>query len=431
MKKYVGFALFVLAVAGRVMAADGDLADVSVKDGWNNLSPVAPVGSDWAWWRGPSLDNVAAAGQKPPLKWGATENVLWKVTLPGVGHSSPTICGERIFLTAGDAAQKVVWLMCFDRATGKKTWQTEIYKGPFAKIHGDNSPASGTPPCDGERVYVPYQTDTMVCIAAVDLDGKIAWNRQIALYTSIQGYSASPAFYKSAVIVPTDGGNGNKLTALHRKTGEVVWRVTMKKVTESYATPLVANVAGRDQLVLIGGETTRGYDPNNGNLLWECNGPATWCSATPVFGKDTVYSTGGYPQKAMLAIKADGAGDVTKTHLSWKSDNKAGYVPSPLLHEGLLYAVSDTGLMRCYDAADGKVVWEEKFKAPFYSSPVLVGDRLYVFDRKGKGYVMKAGRQFELLAVNELPEGAFATPVFLGGRMYLRTLADFYCIGEK
>jgi len=190
-------------------------------------------------------------------------------------------------------------------------------------------------------------------------------------------------------------------------------------------------VAGRVQVVVIGGKKTSSYDPANGALLWRCDGPADYCAATVAFDKDTVYATGGYPQKGLLAIRADGSGDVTKTHLRWKSDRKAGYVPSPLLHKGLLYAVSDKGLMRCYDTTKGNVVWEHAAKAPFYSSPVLVGDRIYVFDREGKGYVLKTGRQFALLATNELPAGAFATPVILDGRIYLRTLKDFYCLGTQ
>jgi outer membrane protein assembly factor BamB len=198
---------------------------------------------------------------------------------------------------------------------------------------------------------------------------------------------------------------------------------------ESYASPLVARVAGRDQLLLIGGERTRSYDPNTGRLLWDCEGPADFCAATAAVNEDTVFATAGYPQKGLYAIRADGNGDVSRSHLRWKSDKKAGYVPSPVCHGGLLYAVSDTGLMRCYDPSSGRVLWERDFKAPFYSSPVIVGDRIYVFDRKGGGYVMKTGRQAALLATNALPHGMFATPVILGGRIYLRTLGDFFCVG--
>ena len=396
----------------------------------NDLSKITVGEDDWPWWRGPGLNNHAAADQNPPLRWSEKEHVLWRVELAGTGHATPCVFGDRIFLPAGDPATKSIWIVCLDRATGKRLWQTEVYRGPFPKVHTNNSPASATPACDGQRVYFPYQSEEAICMAAVGLGGKVAWNKAVGRYKSIQGYSASPALYKSMVIVPVDGSLGNNLVALRRSTGETAWRAPLPKGLESYASPLVAHVAGRDQLVVIGGKDTSSYDPAGGKLLWKCDGPADYCAATVAFDQDTIYATGGYPQKALLAIRADGAGDVTQTHLRWQSDKKAGYVPSPLLHRGLLYAVSDKGLMRCYDTADGRVVWEHATKAPFYSSPVLVGERIYVFDREGKGYIIKAGRQFKLLATNELPDGVFATPVILDGRIYLRTLKDFYCLAE-
>ena len=405
------------------IAPKGDLADIP---------PATAAGDDWPWWRGPTRNNFAAADQKPPIEWGETKNVLWRVKVPGRGHATPCIRGERIFLATGDPEQRIIWMLCFARETGKELWRTVVLRGKFPKIHKDNSHASATAACDGERVYFPYQTDEAVWLIAMDLDGKVLWNKRVGPYKSIQGYSASPALYKSVVIVPTDGSKPNKLTALHRETGEVVWRMPRPDVTEGYASPLIAHVAGRDQLFLVGPEKTRGYDPNNGKLLWECAGPAKWNAATVAFGKDRIYATGGYPEKALQCIRADGRGDVTDTHLAWKSDQKAGYVPSPLLHAGLVYAVSDQkGLMRCYDAASGDVAWEKDLGAPFYSSPVLVGERIYLFDKKGKGYVMKAGRQFEMLATNTLPDGAFATPVIARGRIFLRTHGDFYCLGQK
>jgi outer membrane protein assembly factor BamB len=396
----------------------------------DDLPEITVAENDWPWWRGPNVNNHATADQNPPLRWSEKEHVLWRVELPGAGHATPCVFGNRIFLPTGDPDTESIWLLCLDRATGNKLWQTGVYQGPFPKIHANNSPASATSACDGRHVYFPYQSDEAICMVAVDLNGQVAWNKPVGPYKSIQGYSASPALYKSLVIVPVDGSLGNSLVALHRGSGDAVWRAPLPKGLENYASPLVTHVAGRDQVVVIGGKETSSYDPASGELLWKCDGPADYCAAVAAFDQDTIYATGGYPQKAVLAIRADGTGDVTQTHLRWKSDKKAGYVPSPLLHQGLLYAVNDKGLMRCYDTANGQVVWEHATKAPFYSSPVLVGDRIYVFDREGKGYVFKAGRQFEMLATNELPHGAFATPVILDGRIYLRTLQDFYCLAE-
>jgi len=428
-------AVMVLGLLGAWAAAaqDGKLPDVAPKAGWDTLPAAKAAAGDWPWWRGPNLDNIAPAGQKPPAAWGAGKNILWRTKLPGSGHSSPCVVGDRIYVTSGEKTkeQATVWLLGLERATGKTVWQTELYKGPPPKMHPDNAVAAATPACDGERLFVPYQNNKEVAVTAVGLDGKVLWAKPVAPYSTIQGYSASLTFYKSAVLVPVEGPKGCYLTALHRQTGEVVWRKALRAAIESYAPATVRRVAGRDQLLLIGGTSTRGYDPENGALLWECEGPARTCVATPVADADTVYATGGYPGRQFLAIRADGKGDVTKSHLTWTGDAKAGYVPTPVLHEGLLYAVADQGLMRCYDAKDGRVLREHDLKTPFYSSPTIAGNALYLFDRKGKGFVMPLGRADGAVTTNELPSGVFATPVFLDSRIYLRTLGDFYCIGEK
>ena len=432
-RRSVGLVLGVAWVLAGV-AQEGGLPDIAPKAGWDSLPPVKMSEKDWPCWRGPNLDNIAPAGQKPPVAWGASENILWQVRLPGVGHSSPCIFGDRIYITSGikEQGQSTIWLVCLERATGKTVWQTEIYKGSPAKMHPDNSPASATPACDGERIFVPYQSNTSIVMTAVGSGGKVLWNQTVAPYNTIQGFSASPNFYKSAVIIPVEGPKGSYLTAFHRATGEVVWRKALRAVGEGYGPAVVAHVAGRDQLLQLGGTYTRGCDPETGALLWECEGPAKKvCVSTAVFDNDTVYATGGYPNRRLMAIRANGTGDVTQSHLTWFVDVKAGYVPSLVLRDGLLYSVVDQGLMRCYNAADGRVLWEHDFKVPFYSSPALAGDRIYLFDRKGKGYEVPASREAGIIVTNELPSGAFATPVILEGRIYLRTLGDFYCIGEK
>ncbi|MDP6523340.1 MAG: PQQ-binding-like beta-propeller repeat protein [Kiritimatiellia bacterium] len=408
------------------------IVPVPGKEGWDDLDPVEADPDDWPWWRGPTFNNVANADQDPPVTWSETENIKWSVELPGRGHGTPCVVGDRMFVPSGDRKKQLIWMLCLDRETGKQIWQKTVTQGNTAeKLHDDNSSASSTPACDGDRIFFPYQTDDAVMMIAMDMDGEVVWNEKISWYYTVQGFSLSPVIYKSAVIVSTDSKGPSCLAALHRKTGEVIWRVARPGDHETYASPLVANIAGRDQLIIIGPDKTRSYDPNTGASLWECEGPAQFNTAVVAFSKDTVYSTGGWPERALMAIRGDGTGDVTGTHLVWKSDKKAGYVPSPLYHDGFIYAAADKGLMRCYDAAEGTVVWEKKLGTLFYSSPVLVGDKIYVFDRKkGSCFVMKTGREYELLAENKLPYGAFATPVITRSRIYIRTLGDLYCIGE-
>ena len=412
------------------VACADNYPDIVPLDGWDNLKPAVAKKGDWPWWRGPNRDNVSPVGVKPPAVWSANSSILWKLSLPGLGHSSPVLCGNRLYITSGDRKKGVVNLLCLEQDRGKEIWNAEVYKGTIAKMHRDNSLASSTPAFDGDRIFVPYQTANTIGLAAVSPEGKLLWRTVLAPYATIQGYSASPVFYKSLVILPIEAKMASRMVAVHRATGKIVWRSTMRKVKESYASALVAHVAGRDQLLLTGGESTRSYDPSNGTLLWECMGPSTYNGATPAVDKDTVYVTGGYPEKALMAIRADGKGDVTKSHLRWQSDKKAGYVPSPTYYNGLIYAVNDQGHVRCYDAVDGKVLWEKSLKQKFYSSPVIVNELIYLFDRKGNCTILKTGRKFDIVSKNTLPFGVFASPVFKGQRMYLRTLGDLYCIGE-
>ena len=400
---------------------------------WDNLPAVEPAATDWPWWRGPQLNNHAPANQKPPMEWSETKNVLWRVKLPGSGHATPCTVDDLIFLPTADPDAKTISVLCLQRKDGQQVWKTDVYKGPFARIHTDNSYASATCACDGESIFFPYQSAEEVRLVALDLKGRILWDKLVSKYISVQGFSTSPTFYRSAVIVSADGGKGSgpwRMAAFHRKTGELIWRVK-RYADESYGSPLVCTSGGREQVVIIGPHNTRSYDPATGRRLWEVVGPATYCAATCAFNNEMIFATAGHPQHALFGIRADGTGNVTETHIAWRSDRKAGYVPSPLYANGLVYAVSDKGLFRCYDARNGKVIWEQRMKASFYSSPVLVGDKLYVFGRKGKGFVLAAGRECKLLATNTLPHGVNATPVILDNKIYLRSLVDFYCIGKK
>lgn len=393
-------------------------------------TPVAAPG-DWPWYRGPASNNLCQGNQKPPMQWSHTQNILWQKDLPGQGHATPCIQGERLFIPAGDKGKETIWMFCLNRDTGEQLWQARVYHGPMAKIHKDNTYASATPACDGKRIFFPYQTQgetRMVCMAQ---DGDVVWDKALSPYTSIQGFSASPIFYKSAVIVPTDGKNHNKLTALHRNTGLVIWQVDVPAEHESYASATLVHTAGRPQIILVGPDHIRSYNPDTGEMIWVCDGPAMCYVAVAVADENTVYATGGYPKKAMLAIRADGTGNVTDTHVSWKSDNKASYVPSPLLHEGLIYGVNDQGLYRCYQSKTGEVLHEKKLEGAYYSSPVLAGDKIYLFNKTGKATIFKADQSLEILAQNDLPHGVFATPVICHSRIYLRTLKTLYCLKQK
>ncbi|MBI5685073.1 MAG: PQQ-binding-like beta-propeller repeat protein [Verrucomicrobia bacterium] len=415
------------AVASLVLLAGHCAAAPALDD----LPPIRVAAADWPWWRGPKLDNIAPAPQTPPTRWSATENVLWKSDVPGRGHGSPAIWGERIFLPTADETAETQFVLCFDRRSGRKLWQTELHRGGFPKKHSKNSFASPTPACDGERVFLPFVAENGFWLASLDMDGKVVWKNRLGDFHSMHGYGASPVFYKSSVIVVADHVKGSFIAALHRRTGEVVWRASRDDYRlGTYASPSVGRVAGREQLFIQGPFKVFSYDPASGKLLWTCDGPSESTCSNISFDDERVYACAGFPKRNFLCIRADGSGDVTKTHVVWRRDGNCAYVPSLLLTDGLLYMAVDEGKLVCFEAKTGKVVWEDKVRGKFSASPVLAGGHIYLASEAGVTFVFKAGRQFELAAENDLADGGFATPVVLGGRIYLRTLHHLYCIGK-
>ena len=393
--------------------------------------PAEPAAEDWPWWRGPNLDNIAADPQDPPIRWSETENVVWKADVPGRGHGSPCLWGNRLFLPTADEEAKVQYVFCFDRSSGRELWRTEVHRGDFMRKHWKDSFASATPACDGRYVFMPFVVQGGIWLTALDFDGEKVWQKKLGDFTSMHGYGASPQFYKSTVIVVSDSVQGSFLTAVERRTGKTVWRVNRPDYRlGTYACPIVGHVAGRDQLLIHGPYKVFSYDPATGKLLWTCDGPCESTASTMSLADNVVYASGGFPRRKLLCIRADGSGDVTNTHVVWMKSGRMAYVPSLLLAGGLLYMVEDEGRTTCYEAETGKVVWNARLDGKFSSSPVLAAGHIYVANEEGVLYVFKSGQAFRLVARNDLADGGYATPVVVAGRIYLRTLHHLYCLGK-
>ena len=419
-----------LSVMGEEQAVN--LAEIIPPEGttWGNLPPIQPAADDWPCWRGLAGDNIAVASQDPPLHWSSQENTLWKADVPGRGHGSPTLWGNRIFLATSDEQAEVQTLLCYERRTGKQLWQTEIHRGGFMHSHAKGAHASSTAACDGSHVFITFMVQEGIWLTSLDLDGKIVWQKKVLPFKSFHGYGPSPLLYKSLVIVPGDNPGYNYMAAVRRDTGELAWLIHRTDY-QSFASPIVGRVCGRDQLLVNGPLEVSSYDPNTGRGFWHCEGPSKEAAATIAFGKDLIYASAGYPAKNLLCIRADGSGDVTKTHLVWQMQSKASFIPSPLLHDGLLYLVNDGGGVMCLEAETGEMVWKDRLDGGFSASPVLAGGNIFVPNEAGVMYILKAGRSFRIVATNDLADGGFATPVICGSRIYLRTLHHLYCIGKR
>lgn len=394
-------------------------------------TPVAQPG-DWPWWRGPSHNGVSQDANVPET-WSADENVRWRANVPGRGHSSPAVVGDKIFLTSADEDAKKQVLLCYDRQSGKQLWEEVVHKGGFYKLHPKNSYASASPASDGKLVYVAFVNADAVWASAYDFEGNQVWQKEVGPFESEHGYGPSPLLYKSAIIVSGESSGPCWLAALNREDGELIWRTPRESPGwhSNYASALVANVAERDQLLVPGLGVTSSLDPVNGKALWRVDGPSEVAANTIAVGDGLVFASGGYPEKNLLAIRADGNGDVTDSHIAWTVTRGVTYVPTPLYHDGLLYVVNDDGIASCYEAASGDKQWQKRLDGDFTSSPILAGDKIYATNEKGLTYVLQTGRDYKLLAKNDLGSGGFASPVICGGCIYLRTADSLVCVADS
>ena len=379
--------------------------------------PKAAKG-DWPWWRGPNFNGVAESGQKPPIRWSATKNVAWKAAVPGRGHSTPIVVGQRVFLQTADDKAKSQSVLCYDRATGKSLWQKELHRGNFQeRINPKNTYATSTIACDGRRLFVLFSNNAAVKATAMDLDGKVIWKTTAAPFIEKKypnGYAASPVLYGNTVIVASDCEGGGTLLALDRDTGKRVW-ATSRVGKTNYASPVVGHVAGRDQLLIGGLDMVASYDPKNGKLLWDAPAIAMQTSGTPVWEGDMVFAAGGYPSGSTAGIQADGSGKI-----AWKNNQRI-HEQSLLVHDGHVYGINDTGIALCWEARTGREVWKHRLKAPISASPTLVGETIYLTNELGTTWLYRATPEgFEEIAVNQLGTIAFASATICGGQIFLR-----------
>jgi len=389
------------------------------------LGPAVARPGDSPWWRGPAGDGKFATSERIPLTWGPGEHVAWSAPLPGRGHASPCVAGERVFVFTCDEVSKELLLLAYSRSDGAELWRRRLHQGGLMHTHGKNSHASATPACDGERVFANTIVDDQLLVWAVGVDGELRWTTAAGAYRSTHGYGSSPVLHESFVIVNGDNEGTGFIAALHRATGEIIWK-TRRVSAASFGTPIVARLAGREQLLLAGAGRTTSYEPATGEEIWRCDGPATTCAVTVAVEGELVFTSGGYPEREILAIRADGSGDVSSTHVVWRTNKARTYVPSPLVDAGRLFIVNDDGIATCYRAATGDVLWQERLKGAFSASPVLIGERVLVTNESGRTYVFRSAGEFELLAECDLDPRGMATLVACEDGIFLRGESTLY-----
>lgn len=390
-------------------------------------------GSTWSRWRGPNGNGIAD-DQEPVTTWGEDENVIWRVKIPGKGHASPMVTQDRIYLATADEAKDTQSVIALDRASGKEIWSTVVNTGKFApRIHENNTHASPTIAVAGDRMFALFFNHNQVRVAALDLDGEILWQQGMGDYESPYpfGIGASPIVHGSLVIVPNENESYGGLVALQCATGKKEWSISRPSM--NYSTPVIAEVAGKTQLLLSGQEKVAAWNPDTGKELWSV--PAKWkvTCGTCVWDDDTVYASGGFPTQQTIAVVADGSGKVR-----WQRPIKS-YEQSMIVVDGALYAHDNKGIIRCWDAKTGKEHWSERFRSPVSASPVFANGMIYFTSQSGHTLVIRANKEkYEEVAINRLGSEAFASFAIAGDRIYTR-VGDaslegaqwLVCLGEK
>jgi outer membrane protein assembly factor BamB len=382
----------------------------------------------WPRWRGPSGQGVVT-GTNYPDRWSSTENVVWKVAVPGQGNSSPIVWGDRIILTTAYDDGRRLSVLALRRSDGAKLWETPVPSGRNDWVHFKNGHASSTPATDGTRIYALFGSRGLL---ALDMDGRVQWRADIGPTENYHGPAGSPLLYKDKVILYQDQARDAFVGAFDTRTGKQVWR-TRREASVGWGTPIAVRVVDHDEIIVNSQRAVQAYHPDTGKELWRCNGMGFEVIPTPVVGHGMVFCSSGRAGPT-LAIKPGGSGDVTRTHLAWSTERGSPFVPSPLVYRNQLYMVNDmASIVTSFDAATGKSLWQGRLgvaqREGFSASPVAVDGKVFFTNDEGETFVLRAGPAFSLLHVNALNERVLASPALVDGRWYFRTDRALYAIG--
>jgi outer membrane protein assembly factor BamB len=428
MRKYIlTSAILAIVVAGSVIATTHNPDDV-------RTAPVSPEAEHyWSRWRGPSGQGLVR-GTNYVNKWSATENVLWRTEVPGLGHSSPIVWKDHLFITTAQAGGSKMSMLAYDRRSGKLLWETVVPSSGVEHIYPKNSHASATAVTDGQQVYASFGTHG---IAAFDFNGKLVWHRKIGDLNNPHGSAGSPVLYKDRIFIYQDhrgtSNLGSFVAAFSTKTGETIWWKDRVEVV-GWGTPVVITTGTRDELIVSSQRKVYAYSPETGADLWTVSGNLYEVIPTPVVGHGFVFAQSGRAGPT-LAIRPGGTGDVTATHVAWTSPKGSPFVPSSLIHGDLLYQINDMqSILTVFQAKTGELVYQERLgiaaREGFSSSPVAVGNTLFFTNDEGQTFVVEAGPVFKLHHVNEFGTRVLASPALVDGTWYWRTDKELLAIGR-
>jgi outer membrane protein assembly factor BamB len=387
--------------------------------------------ANWPRFRGPRGDGVAVSTNLP-LTWNVAtgEGVRWKTAVPGKGFSSPVVWGDRVFVTSGDEQAREV--LCFDADNGRLLWQKRVPPAPELQGKKLEAPeqtgfAAATAATDGQRVFAVYGTGEL---AAFDFAGKVVWSKFLGLPENLYGHSTSLLVWQGKLIVQFDQGDAeagkSKLLALDPATGRVLWQ-QRRAVPSSWATPILLDAAKPQQVITLGEPWVIAYDFADGRELWRVQCLGGDLAPSPVFAGGLVMAVSA--SKQLTAIRPDGTGDVTKTHVAWNYEDNIPDITSPISNGELIWLLTTDGFLTCLEVKSGAKVWEKALDEDFNASPTLVGSQLLLLSTKGLGLAIAADRSFQELGRAELGEAVHASPALVGEQLYVRGVTNLFCLG--
>jgi outer membrane protein assembly factor BamB len=407
---------------------------------------ATPLGaqSDWPQFRGPAGDGIAAG--PVPVTWAEGKNIKWKTPIHGKGWSSPVVLGNRVWVTTATPDGKELFLLALDRDSGKILHDIKLFDVATPQsIHTFNSPASPTPVAEPGLLCVTFGSPGTACLDPAT--AKVIWQRRDLECNHFRGAGSSPIFFGDLLIMHYDGSDVQYLVALDKRTGKTVWKTDRSidfqdldkngkpmadgDLRKAYATPHVITLNGQPMLISLGAKAAYGYNPRTGEELWRLEERTSHStSSRPLFAFGMVFYTTGWATGQVLAIRPDGRGDVTESHVVWRVTRGASRKPSLLLVDDLIYVINDGGILSALEAKTGQAVWTNRIGNAFSASPVAAAGRVYFFDEEGQTTVIQAGREFKVLATNALDDGVMGSPAIADRAMFLRTKTHLYRIEE-
>ncbi len=396
------------------------------------------LADNWTRFRGPSGQSKSTETNLP-LNWSMTENIAWQTPIPGSGWSSPIVYEERIFLTSADEEGKSCRVICVNRLDGSITWNKEVHRQLTSKMREQNSYATPTPVTDGRHVYAVFFDGTAV---ALDFSGNLVWKNSDFKFYSLHGLGASPILAQGKMIMPFDGSSREEekvgwktpwqeaaILAWDTATGKVVWTGRRGDSRVGHVTPILVDDA--NLLVSAGGDRVQGFDVRTGQQIWSVYSQGEGVTPSPAIGDGMIFTSSGFEEPTIRAIRLGGKGDITNSHIAWEQKKGVPVLASPLLVSPYLYTISRDNILFCMEETTGQIVWQERLSGVHSASPVFADGRIYVLSEEGVTLVLRPGNKYDEIARNTVDGVCKASMVVSQGNFYIRSSSNLYCIGKK